>query len=95
MGFYSGAGTAGQTAVSLMSPKAASAIVLYNQGPSPVTVGGPGVTFGAGVILTALALPLAIQATHFGNVEDADDSIWVVSSNAATANAVVGWIHGF
>lgn len=95
MGFANGQGTAGATAVVLMAPKAAGSITLYNSGPSAVTVGGPTVAYGNGLIITPLSLPVAVQCTHFGNVEDVDDQLYVIATNQATASATVNWIHGF
>lgn len=96
MGFQSGTNTiSGGTATPLMAPRAASAVTVQNLGTASVTIGGPGLTWGQGLVLASGALPVAIQATHFGNVEDADDQLYAITQAAGSGNAIVGWVHGF
>jgi hypothetical protein len=93
MGFRSGAVTVTSgSATLLVAPSAASAITLhYLGGGGSVTIGGPGVTAGQGPSMAAGSLPIAIQATHFGNIEDADDGLYGITGSGS---AVIGWIHG-
>jgi hypothetical protein len=95
MGFQNGIVVAvSGSATLLCAPRAASAITVQNVGPGAgsATVGGPTVTAGAGINLAIGALPLAIQATHFGNVEDADDGLYVITSSGT---ATIAYVHGF
>jgi hypothetical protein len=83
--------TAG-SATPLVAPRFASAVTVQNMGSAAVTIGGPGVTAGEGIVLASGALPIAIQATHHGNVEDLDDSLYGI---ATSGSATVGFIHGW
>jgi hypothetical protein len=92
MGFASGVTVCGAgSATLIMNPRAASAVTVQCTGGS-VTVGGPGVTAGAGIVMGVNSLPVAIQATHFGNIEDVDDGLYAIPFSGS---GTVSWVHGF
>lgn len=94
MGFSAGSVTVNNTAggTAIMAPKAAGLVVVQNNGTATVTIGGPGVVYGQGLVLASGALPVGLQATHFGNIEDVDDQLYGIT---LAGTCTVTWVHGY
>lgn len=70
----------------LFEPTLAGVALLQNQGTIPATVGGPGVSFAAGVQLPANSLtPVQMTISRYGGVAEADDGVYAIT-NGGTVN---------
>lgn len=70
----------------LFEPTVAGVALVQNQGTIPATVGGPGVSFAAGVQLPASSLtPVAVAIGRYGSVGEADDGLYAIT-NGGTVN---------
>jgi len=98
MAFKSGIVPVGPTATKVYDPVATGFIVLQLVGTIAAQCGGPGVTFNGvngGVALPVGAaagvggLPTSFPIAHYGELADADDAIYAVSSAGTVSVAYV------
>lgn len=70
----------------LFQPTVAGQALVQNQGTIPVTLGGPAVSFAAGVQLPANSLtPVPVNISRYGSIAESDDGLYAVS-NGGTVN---------